>query len=272
MKPDADLPATPPGRTDLSTEQLPSFLALVPSTISSLSIFEPAVVPKYRRHDPTKTLCTALGRFAALDEFQLASHQVPPEPRNTLADLDFLRTVLETVIRTCRALKALRFGLGRAELPKEALVAIATALPNLRHLALLTKDLDAEQLEALSHVQPHLETLAVSAWIRLPATPAAQTAADDESTDALASPPTPAAQPDWSFPRMRRFGEFSSEQSAERAAGRRLLKDVIEQDMAFANRFPAECKFGPVHPLTEHYVRGPLSLFFSLRPPLRAGR
>lgn len=246
-----DKPGTSNRRTDLSTEQLPSFLALLPSKIEELSIFEPAVVPKYRRTDPTADFCTALRRFTSLKAFQLASHHVPPEPRNTLADLEFLKTVLVTSVLTFASLQTLRFGLGRAELPKEALVSVAQALPSLRHLALLTKDLDAADLNALSHTLPLLESLAVSAWIRLPYPPPLD-AGVEPTEEARASSIATAGE--WSFPQMRRFGEFSSEQSAQRAAGRRLLKDVVEQDIFFAERFPAECKFGPAHPLTEHYV------------------
>jgi hypothetical protein len=241
------------GRTDLSTEQLPSFLVLLPETIKELLIFEPAVVPKYRRSDPTATFCAALRRFAGLETFKLASHHVPPEPRNTLADLDFLKTVLVTVGSALASLQTLQFGLGRAELPKEALVSVAQALPNLRHLALLTKDLDATDLDALSHTLPALESLAVSAWIRLPYPPPLDAGGEEPTDEARAA--SIAAAGEWSFPKMRRFGEFSSEQSAQRPAGRRLLKDVVEQDIFFAERFPVDCKFGPLHPLTEHYVR-----------------
>lgn len=210
-------------------------------------------MPKYRRTDPTATFCAALRRFATLESLELASHHIPPEPRNTLADLDFLKSVLITVVSAFPSLQALQFGLGRAELPKEALVSVAQALPNLRHLALLTKDLDAADLDALSHTLPSLESLAVSAWVRLPYPPPLD--AGGEPTDE-ARAASIAAAGDWSFAKMRRFGEFSSEQSTQRPAGRRLLKDVVEQDIFFAERFPAECKFGPVHPLTEHYVRG----------------
>lgn len=171
---------------DLWTEHAAHVLPLLPSTITSLSLFSPLVSSKSDTHDWTKLLCDTLGRFTDLETLQVAGDpEIGPQEDGEVLGSDLQKSVIDLV---CSGVfhKLERFAsiFAYTELPPDALIRVARIVPTLRHLQLLTRDMSDKVLEEVAKALPELESLAVHPYIKIGKKLGA-----------------------WSFQKMQRFGE-----------------------------------------------------------------
>jgi uncharacterized membrane protein YgcG len=278
----------------LSTEQLLSVLAIVPTSISSLIIDDVGLVPAYTKKNVPKLFVSTLSRFQTLSELQLTARAEGLIGRGNRS-ATYL-TLLQAFLPTLRTVESLQVVHPFLRFPSSFLATIGATLPKLRSLALLTDDLLYSNLRQLHRNAPNLEKLGVSPFLTndlftkpIPSLPGAFPSSpssspksspragtiglpsnDSPSTISVASLASalPSISPSnpYIFHSLRVFGACTHAIPALRSQTALPLRSVLEDDARFAEHFPLSCQLKDVFPAEDWLEENcPLYTFQSAR-------